>query len=78
MRAEVATVTSRGRFVIPARLRKRLGIRKGTRLSVVEENGRLIVQPITADVIDGLRGSLKGRPLLLRTLQKDRRRERKL
>lgn len=78
MRTETAVVTSRGQLVIPARLRRRLGIQKGTTVSIVEDGGRLIVQPITADFIDSLRGSLKGGPSLLRDLQKDRRRERKL
>ncbi len=60
MRTEKRIVSSRGRVVIPARLRRRLGIRKGTLVSFLEDNGRLIVQPVTREFIARLRGSLKG------------------
>lgn len=56
--AEKAYVTTKGQFVIPAR--RRLGIRNGTMLSVDEENGRLVVQPVTREFIESLKGSLKG------------------
>ncbi len=76
--AETATVTSKGQLVIPARLRRRLGIRKGTRVSFVEDNGRLILQPVTAEFIRSLRGSLKDGPSVLKFLMQERKRERTL
>lgn len=76
MKAETATVTSKGQLVIPARLRKRLGIKKGTRVSFVEDNRRMIVQPVTREFIRSLQGSLKGEPSLLDFLLEERRRER--
>lgn len=76
MKAETATVTSKGQLVIPARLRKRFGIKKGTRVSFVEDNGRMIVQPVTREFIRSLQGSLKGEPSLLDFLLEERRRER--
>lgn len=60
MKAETGVVTSKGQLVIPARLRRRLGIKKGTRVSFLEDGGRLILQPITPEFIASLRGSLKG------------------
>ncbi len=75
MDAETATVASKGQLVIPARLRRRLGIRKGTRVSFVEDNGRLILQPVTAEFIRSLRGSLKDGPSALKFLMQERRRE---
>jgi AbrB family looped-hinge helix DNA binding protein len=78
MKAETATVTSKGQLVIPAGLRRRLGIGKGTRVSIVEDNGRLILQPVTREFVHGLRGSLKGRPSLLELLLEERKRERVL
>jgi AbrB family looped-hinge helix DNA binding protein len=72
------SVTSKGQVVIPVQFRRRLGIREGTQVAFSEENGRLIVQPITADFIRKLRGSLKGEPSALDILMKERKREREL
>lgn len=60
MTSEKAVVTTKGQVVIPARLRKRLKIKKGTMVAFSEENGRLVLQPITDDFIASLKGSLKG------------------
>jgi AbrB family looped-hinge helix DNA binding protein len=78
MKSEAATVTSKGQLVIPAGLRRRLGIRTGTRISIVEDNGRLILQPLTREFVHSLRGSLKGKPSLLDLLLDERKRERVL
>jgi len=75
MKTETGVVTSKGQLVIPARLRRRFGIRKGTLVSFLEEDGRLIVQPITAEFIASLRGSLKGSGAL-RYLLAERKQER--
>jgi len=76
--AEVSTVTTKGQLVIPSKLRRKFGIRKGTQVVFVEEDGRLIVQPLTREFVRSLRGSLKGKPSLLDLLLEDRKREREL
>jgi len=78
MKVEVSVVTTKGQLVIPARLRRRFGIKKGTTVSFVEDNGRIIVQPVTREFIRGLRGSLKGEPSALEVLREERKRERTL
>lgn len=78
MRTQTGVVTSKGQLVIPARLRRRFGIRKGTLVSFSEEDGKIIVQPITAQFIHSLRGSLKGKPSALKVLLKERGRDRAL
>ena len=75
MKTETSVVTSKGQLVIPARLRRRFGIRKGTLVSFVEEKGRLIVQPITPEFIGSLKGSLKGDRSCLEELLSERERE---
>lgn len=59
-RQETSVVTSKGQLVIPATLRRRLGIRQGTTVVFIEENGRLILQPVTSEFVRGLRGAVKG------------------
>ena len=76
MKRETSTVTTKGQLVIPARLRKKYSIRKGTQVAFVEEENRLILQPITKEFINSLRGSLKGKPSILGLLLKTRRAER--
>jgi AbrB family looped-hinge helix DNA binding protein len=75
MKREVSTVTTKGQFVIPSKLRRKYGIRKGTQVAFVEGEDRLILQPLTAEFVRSLRGSLKGEPSALRILLKGRKRE---
>jgi len=77
MKTETGVVTSKGQLVIPARLRRRFKIKKGTLVSFLEDNGRLIVQPITREFIESLRGIDKsGRAYEI--LMEERKREREL
>jgi AbrB family looped-hinge helix DNA binding protein len=73
-----STVSERGQVVIPVKLRRALGIRKGTRVSVFEQDGRVVIQPLTPEYLSRLQGSLKGEPSLLRTLLEERKRDRML
>lgn len=59
MTCELSKASDRGRLVIPARIRRKLGIRKGTHVAFLEDGLRMILQPITPEYIHSLRGSLK-------------------
>ncbi len=78
MEVEKVRVSSKGQVVIPAKFRRELGIRKGTVVSFHQDDGRLILQPITAEYIRSLRGCLKGGPSLMKILMRERKRERVL
>ncbi len=78
MKAEVSTVTTKGQLVIPSKLRRKFGIRKGTQVAFIEEDHRIILQPLTPEFIRSLRGSLKGEPSALKLLLEDRKQEREL
>ena len=78
MKAQVSTVTTKGQLVIPSKLRRKYSIKEGTQVAFVEEENRLILQPLTPEFIRSLRGSLRGGPSALEALLEDRRRERKL
>ena len=78
MKIETSVVTTKGQLVIPARLRRRFGIKKGTRVTFIEDAGRIIVQPVTREFIRNLRGSLPGEPSALADLLAERKRERQL
>jgi AbrB family looped-hinge helix DNA binding protein len=72
MKSAVATVTTNGRFVIPSKLRRKYGIRKGTRVAMFEENGRIVLQPLTPEFIRRLRSSHKSEASA-RKIMKERR-----
>jgi AbrB family looped-hinge helix DNA binding protein len=77
---ETGYVTSKGQLVVPARLRRKFGIKEGTRLNFSEENGRIVIQPVTREYIRSFRGILKskpGEPTALDQLYADRGVERK-
>ena len=59
-------MTVKGQIVIPSKVRRRLGMKKGTRVQVDvdEDTQRIILTPITRDYIEGLRGRYKGKGLL--------------
>lgn len=67
------TATEKGQIVIPAKLRKKLRIKKGTKLRVQEDGMRLIVSPATGGYIDSLEGVLNSRENLSQMLIKERR-----
>ena len=78
MKSDTSTVTTKGQLVIPSRLRRKFGIRKGTQVVFLEQDQRLILQPLTPEFIRALRGSLKSGPSALEFLLEDRKRGREL
>lgn len=78
MQSEFATITSKGQLVIPVRLRRKYALKKGTRVAIGEDNGRLVLQPITDQFIKSLQGCLKGDSSILEFLLEERKREREL
>jgi len=59
MNTESAYMTSKGQVVIPARLRRKYGLKEGTKLNFAEEEGRFIIQPVTKEYISSFRGIFK-------------------
>ena len=78
MKTAISTVTTKGQLVIPSKLRRKYGIRTGTRVAMIEEESRIILQPLTRDYIRRLRGSLKGEPSALKILKEGRNQDREL
>jgi AbrB family looped-hinge helix DNA binding protein len=71
-------ISSKGQVVIPAELRKRYGLKGGTRAVWREQKGQLVLTPIER-LLDEIQGSLKprpGEPTMFDELFKERERER--
>jgi AbrB family looped-hinge helix DNA binding protein len=52
-------VTVKGQVVIPAKIRHRLGIKKGTRIYVEERKGEIILRPLNREYFQKMSGILK-------------------
>ena len=57
-------VTIKGQVLIPAKIRHRLGIKKGSRFHVEERNGEIILRPLNRDYFKKMSGILKGASLV--------------
>jgi AbrB family looped-hinge helix DNA binding protein len=62
MTAYRTVVSSKGQVVIPAELRQRLSLEKGTPATWSEEGGRLVLTPLTEQRLDEIMGFLKPKP----------------
>ena len=58
--------TSKGQVVIPAKIRRKLGIKEGTHIQIDLDdlNKRIILTPVTREYVHSLRGKYKGRGLM--------------
>ena len=74
----VVTSTIKGQIVIPAEIRARFKIKKGTRVNVYDEGNRIIVEPLSNDPIKEGRGMLKTGGRILKSLKEDRKKEAEL
>ncbi len=74
----LVTSTIKGQIVIPADIRKKFKIKKGTRVNVYEKENKIIVEPLLDDPVQEGRGMLKTRGRVLKALMKDRKKEAKL
>ena len=60
------TATAKGQIVIPSSMRKKLGIKEGTRIQIElnEEAKEITLKPITREYVHSLCGKFKGKGLL--------------
>ncbi len=75
---EVSVVTTKGQVVIPARLRRKYGIKIGTKIRFEEKDGEIIMLPLTEEIIDKNIGFLGTQGKLLKKLMTEKKAESKL
>src|SRR3990172_6785806 len=71
-----AAVTVKGQVVIPARLRRKFGIKKGTQVYLYERDGEIVIKPITDESIRSMAGFTGTKGKLLKALMKGKAKER--
>ena len=73
-----AVVTVKGQIVIPSKLRRKFGIKKGTQVYVYERDGEITIKPITDDYIRNMAGMAGTKGKLLEALMVEKTKEREL
>ncbi len=70
------TVGPKGEVVIPAQIRRKLGLRPGADLFIREDDGKLTLAKLGTDAfIDALQGTLGDTSRLIEQLRRDRKEE---
>ena len=72
---EESVVTVKGQVVIPSRIKKKFGIKKGTPINFYDNEGEIKLIPLTPDLIDKNAGILNTKGKLLKALIKEKRKE---
>ena len=73
---EESTMTSKGQIVVPAKLRRRYGLKPGTKVYFIERDDEILFQPVTKDYIRSVHGMLKSETSVTKELLKERARDR--
>ncbi len=71
-------VTIKGQIVIPASLRRKYGIKNGTKIIVTDIGDAIVLKPVTEQYLKNLQGSLKGKgglKIMVEERRKDKERE---
>ncbi len=73
---ETAYITSKGQLVVPAKLRRRYGIKPGTKVYFIERGDEILFQPVTKEYIRSVCGMLKSETSVTQELLKERAKDR--
>jgi AbrB family looped-hinge helix DNA binding protein len=72
---EESTMTSKGQIVVPAKLRRRYGLKPGTKVYFIERDNEILFQPITKEYIRSVHGMLTSETSATKELLKERARD---
>ena len=72
---DAAYVTSKGQLVVPARLRRKYGIKPGTKICFIERDNEIVFQPVTREYIRSVCGMLKSEASVTQELLRERARD---
>jgi AbrB family looped-hinge helix DNA binding protein len=73
----IVKATGKGQVVIPAKIRKRYHITKGTKVIIFDKDDQIILKPVLNDPVKEARGIFKKGASALKVLMDDRREDAK-
>ena len=62
MKTAVSTVTTKGQLVIPSKLQRKYSIKEGTQVAFLEQENRLVLQPLRSEFVRSPRLLKANRP----------------
>ena len=68
----IVRASTKGQIVIPARLRRKYRIEKGTRVNIIDGDGEIILRPVLQQAVVEAKGLFRGGPSSLAELQRER------
>ena len=71
----IATVSEKGWVVIPKEIRERLGLKKGSKVAIVEYGEKISIMPLPKDPITAGRGMFRAGPSLTEAHMREKREE---
>ena len=75
---ETAVITSKGQVVIPVKIRRRYGMKNGSKVAFIEQGDKVMIQPLDKDYFNKLAGILDEKGKMLKSLMEDKKKEREL
>ena len=75
---DTSIVTVKGQIVIPSKMRRRFGLKKGSKVSLIDRGDEIVVRPLTRAYFERMAGLLppKGKAMT-RLLEEERARDRR-
>jgi AbrB family looped-hinge helix DNA binding protein len=73
---ETSVVTQKGQMVVPARIRRKLKIKRGTKLVIIEQDNGFLVKPLDRKFFEHFAGILPSKGKASKALLEERRKER--
>jgi AbrB family looped-hinge helix DNA binding protein len=75
---ETSVITSKGQIVIPVKIRRKYGMKNGTKVAFIEQGDKVFVQPLDKEYFNKLAGVLDEKGKMLKSLMEDKKKEREL
>lgn len=75
---ETSSITIKGQIVVPAKIRRKLGLKKGSKVGFIELDEKIILQPLDKNYFKSLIGIGGTKGKALKSLMEDKKKEREL
>lgn len=66
---DTSVVKIKGQIAVPVRIRQRVGIKKGTKVVFIEQNGKLMIRPLDGSYFESLAGILGTHGKMMKSLK---------
>ena len=73
---ETSIMTIKGQIVVPAKMRRKFGLKKGTKVAIIEDEHGFSVRPLDRKYFDQYAGLLPGKGKATKALLEERKKDR--